>query len=61
MSGDKAGNGADAASVTISTFIPKLQCPPAPQMKYRLPGEVREMGVAPLGYTWIGLLLWQAS
>lgn len=51
MSGDRAGNGAEAATVTTSIFMPKLQCAGAPQMKYRLPGEVREIGVAPFGYT----------
>lgn len=61
MSGDKGGNGAEAARVTTSIFMPKLQCAGAPQMKYRFPGEVREIGMAPLGYTLIGLLFWQAS
>lgn len=37
----------EAASVSISTFIPWLQCPNVPQMKYLLPGEERGMMVLP--------------
>lgn len=59
-SGDSAGevveSSGDAAGVTefvalarvsISTFIPWLQCPIVPQMKYLFPGKVRGMVVAP--------------
>ena len=59
-SGDSAGevveSSGDAAGVTefvalarvsISTFIPWLQCPIVPQMKYLFPSEVRGMVVAP--------------
>lgn len=35
------------ASVSISTFIPWLQCPIVPQMKYLFPCDVRGMFVAP--------------
>lgn len=39
--------GADAARVSISTFIPWLQCPIVPQMKYLLPGEESGIAVVP--------------
>lgn len=39
--------GVVAASVSISTFIPWLQCPNVPHMKYLLPGEERGMMVLP--------------
>lgn len=48
--GDAAGDEAEEialASVSISTFIPWLQCPIVPQMKYLFPGDVRGMVVAP--------------
>lgn len=45
--GGGTGGAAEAARVTISTFIPRLQCPILPQMKYRLPGEMRGTGVVP--------------
>jgi hypothetical protein len=45
--GDDAGGAADDARVSISTFIPWLQCPIVPQMKYLLPGEESGMVVAP--------------
>ncbi|CAL5336565.1 unnamed protein product [Camellia sinensis] len=35
------------ASVSTSTFIPWLQCPIDPQMKYLFPGEVRGTTVLP--------------
>lgn len=38
---------ADPARVSISTFIPWLQCPSVPQMKYFLPGEESGMVVVP--------------
>lgn len=41
------GGGAEAARVSISSFIPLRQCPPVPQMKYLLPEEVRGMTVTP--------------
>ena len=52
-SGDSAGEvvessgDAAVARVFTSTFIPWLQCPIVPQMKYLFPGEVRGMVVAP--------------
>lgn len=39
--------GADVARVFIWTFIPWLQCPTVPQMKYLLPGEESGMVVVP--------------
>lgn len=48
--GDVAGDsdgGEDVARVVIPTFIPWLQCPIVPQMKYLLPGEERGMTVLP--------------
>ena len=39
--------GVVVASVSISTFIPWLQCPNVPHMKYLLPGEERGMMVLP--------------
>ena len=48
--GDSAGESEVAlalARVSISTFIPWLQCPIFPQMKYLFPGEVRGMFVVP--------------
>lgn len=47
--GDVAG-GVDVARVSISICIPWLQCPGVPQMKYRFPGEERDMTVLPLLY-----------
>lgn len=44
--GDAAAE-ADPARVSISTFIPWLQCPSVPQMKYFLPGEESGMVVVP--------------
>ena len=44
--GDGVG-GADVARVFIWTFIPWLQCPVVPQMKYLLPGEESGMVVVP--------------
>jgi len=51
---DTGGEGASAvaggvvaASVSISTFIPWLQCPNVPHMKYLLPGEERGVMVLP--------------
>lgn len=46
VAGDGAG-GEDVASVFISNFIPWLQCPIIPQMKYLLPGEESLMTVLP--------------
>jgi hypothetical protein len=47
--GDAAGEAGEiwVASVSISTFIPWLQCPIVPQMKYLLPCDLRVMVVAP--------------
>ena len=42
-----ASGGAEVASVSISTFIPWLQCPIVPQMKYLFPGEERGTAVLP--------------
>lgn len=42
-----AGAGEVDARVSISTFIPTVQCPGAPQMKYLLPGEESGMTVLP--------------
>lgn len=44
---EAAGGGEEAARVVISSFMPLMQCPPLPQMKYLLPGEVRGMTAAP--------------
>lgn len=42
------GDGDDAATTaSISSFIPWLQWPAVPQMKYLFPGEVMEMTVSP--------------
>lgn len=46
LEGD-AGGGADVARVSIWTFIPWLQCPLVPQMKYFLPCEESGMLVVP--------------
>lgn len=63
LAGGEAGGvgGLEAASISISTFIPRLQCPVVPQMKYRFPEETRGMVVAPPDDIWIGLLLVQVS
>lgn len=48
--GDAAGESSEEVElerVSISTFIPWVQCPIAPQMKYLFPGELRGMVVAP--------------
>ena len=45
--GGAAGGGAEVASVSISTFIPWLQCPIVPQMKYLFPREERGTAVLP--------------
>lgn len=42
----EAGGGA-VARMSISSFIPWVQCPGVPQMKYLLPGEERAMTVEP--------------
>lgn len=42
-----AGAGEVDARASISTFIPTVQCPGAPQMKYLLPGEESGMTVLP--------------
>lgn len=42
-----AGAGEVDARVSIPTFIPTVQCPGAPQMKYLLPGEESGMTVLP--------------
>lgn len=42
-----ADGGEDVASVSTSSFIPWLQCPAVPQMKYLLPVEERVMTVLP--------------
>ena len=42
-----AGGGDDVARVSIWTFIPWLQCPAVPQMKYLLPCEESGMVVVP--------------
>lgn len=58
--GDVAGD-TDVARVVISTFIPWLQCPGVPQMKYLLPGEERGMTVLPSLKDWSALVIWQES
>jgi len=45
--GGEDDGGEEAARVSISTFIPWLQCPLVPQMKYLLPAEARGMTVLP--------------
>lgn len=45
--GDAVFGEVDPARVSISTFIPWLQCPSVPQMKYFLPGEESGMVVVP--------------
>lgn len=49
VEGDAAGEIAEVAlsRVSTSSFIPWLQCPNVPQMKYILPAEVRGMVVVP--------------
>jgi hypothetical protein len=47
IEGDGVGGADDVARVFISTFIPWLQCPTVPQMKYLLPGEESGMVVVP--------------
>lgn len=55
ITGEAAGEGDTSgeveevavARVSISSFIPWLQCPNDPQMKYLFPGEARGMVVAP--------------
>lgn len=46
IAGEEAG-GEEVASVSISTFIPLLQCPGAAQMKYLFPGDDKVMTVLP--------------
>jgi hypothetical protein len=45
--GDDAGGAAADARVSIWTFIPWLQCPIVPQMKFLVPGEESGMVVVP--------------
>lgn len=55
IEGDSCGAGlrgeavgaVEGARVSTSSFIPWLQCPVVPQMKYLLPGEDRGMVVLP--------------
>ncbi|KAF5746040.1 hypothetical protein HS088_TW06G00205 [Tripterygium wilfordii] len=50
------GVGVAVARVSISTFIPELQWPGVPQMKYLLPGDDRAMTVLPSEWLLIALL-----
>lgn len=45
--GMTGGGGAEAAMVSIWSFMPPRQCPPFPQMKYLVPAEVRDMKAEP--------------
>ena len=58
---DPGGLGVDAATVSISTFIPCPQCPSFPQMKYRLPTFDSGNASFPVVPVAIGLLAPQLS
>lgn len=57
----EAGGGVEVARVSISSFIPPLQCPGVAQVKYLLPGDERVMAVVPPLYDCSGLDTWQES
>lgn len=61
VAGTAGGGDEVAARVSTSSFIPAVQCPGVEQMKYLLPGDVRETVVDPPVLVLIGLVAWQES
>lgn len=55
------GGPDDAATTSISTFMPWLQCKPLPQIKYRLPATVSAILVGVVVDVEIGLPVPQES